>query len=139
MMDAVLRGLTWQSCLVYLDDVNIFSRGSVAQHVVQLAGAGLSLKASKCSFASEKLNYLGHELDGAGVRPMSSLVESVKNFPTPTDVTEVKRFVHMTGYYRRFVSDFAAKAAPITKLLRKGVVWRWGDSQKKAFECLKKA
>ncbi|KAE9290337.1 hypothetical protein PF008_g25635 [Phytophthora fragariae] len=70
---------------------------------------------------------------------MSSLVESVKNFPTPTDVTEVKRFVHMAGYYRRFVSDFAAKAAPITKLLRKGVVWRWGDSQKEAFECLKKA
>ncbi|KAE8968787.1 hypothetical protein PR001_g27690 [Phytophthora rubi] len=134
------------SCLVYLDDVIIFSRSSVAQHVVQLAavlerlaGAGLSLKASKCSFASEKLNYLGHELDGAGVRPMSSLVESVKNFPTPTDVTEVKRFVHMAGYYRRFVSDFAAKAAPMTKLLRKGVVWRWGDSQKEAFECLKKA
>ncbi|KAE9305076.1 hypothetical protein PR003_g21593 [Phytophthora rubi] len=146
MMDAVLRGLTCQSCLVYLDDVIIFSRGSVARHVVQLAavlerlaGAGLSLKASKCSFASEKLNYLGHELDGAGVRPMSSLVESVKNFPTPTDVTEVKRFVHMAGYYRRFVSDFAAKAAPMTKLLRKGVVWRWGDSQKEAFECLKKA
>ncbi|KAE9296025.1 hypothetical protein PR003_g23855 [Phytophthora rubi] len=121
-------------------------RWSVAQHVVQLAavlerlaGAGLSLKASKCSFASEKWNYLGHELDGAGVRPMSSLVESVKNFPTPTDVTEVKRFVHMAGYYRRFVSDFAAKAAPMTKLLRKGVVWRWGDSQKEAFECLKKA
>ncbi|KAE9347608.1 hypothetical protein PF008_g7738 [Phytophthora fragariae] len=70
---------------------------------------------------------------------MSSLVESVTNFPTPTDVTEVKRFVHMAGYYRRFVSDFAAKAAPRTKLLRKGVVWRWGDSQKEAFECLKKA
>ncbi|KAE9157619.1 hypothetical protein PF002_g33335 [Phytophthora fragariae] len=45
----------------------------------------------------------------------------------------------MAGYYRRFVSDFAAKAAPMTKLLRKGVVWRWGYSQKEAFECLKKA
>ncbi|GMF26487.1 unnamed protein product [Phytophthora fragariaefolia] len=87
MMDAVLRGLTWQSCLVYLDDVIVFSQGSVAQHVLQLAAvlerlssAGLSLKAR-----------------------------------------------------------FTTKSASLTKLLRKGVVWCWGDSQEAAFECLKRA
>ncbi|KAE8976626.1 hypothetical protein PR001_g25365, partial [Phytophthora rubi] len=146
MMDATLRGLTWQSCLVYLDDVIVFSKGGMERHVVELAAvverlanAGLSLKASKCSFATERLEYLGHELDADGVRLMPSLVHSVQEFPVPTDVTELKRFVHMAGYYRRFVPDFARKAAPMTKLLRKGVVWRWAEPQQHAFECLKEA
>ncbi|KAE9262713.1 hypothetical protein PR003_g33439, partial [Phytophthora rubi] len=146
MMDATLRGLTWQTCLVYLDDVIVFSKGDMGRHVVELAAvmerlanAGLSLKVSKCSFATERLEYLGHELDADGVRPMPSLVHSVQEFPVPTDVTELKRFVHMAGYYRRFVPDFARKAAPMTKLLRKGVVWRWAEPQQHAFECLKEA
>ncbi|KAE8968833.1 hypothetical protein PR002_g27624 [Phytophthora rubi] len=145
MMDAVLRGLTWQTCLVYLDDVIVFSRGGVGQHVVELAmvlerlsNAGLSLKAKKCSFATERLEYLGHELDEKGVRPMASLVESVVNFPVPKDAAAIKSFVHMAGYYRRFVPNFAEKAAPLTRLLRKGVEWSWGAPQQEAFECLKR-
>ncbi|KAE9292058.1 hypothetical protein PR003_g24861, partial [Phytophthora rubi] len=145
MMDAVLRGLTWQTCLVYLDDVIVFSRGGVGQHVVELAmvlerlsNAGLSLKAKKCSFATERLEYLGHELDEKGVRPMASLVESVVNFPVPKDAVAIKSFVHMAGYYRRFVPNFAEKAAPLTRLLRKGVEWSWGAPQQEAFECLKR-
>lgn len=68
---------------------------------------------------------------------MASLVESVKNFPTPTDAKEVKRFVHMAGYYRRFVPDFASHAAPLTKLLQKGVVWRWAGPQRETFDYLR--
>ncbi|OWY99560.1 RNA-directed DNA polymerase [Phytophthora megakarya] len=142
-MNAVLRGLTWQTCLVYLDDVIIFTKGDVAQHVVELATvlerlsqAGLSLKAKKCTFAATKPQYLGHELDAEG---MESLVRSVVEFPEPTDSAEVKRFVHMTGYYRRFAPDFASRASTMTKLLRKGVVWRWGQLQQAAFEDLKRA
>ncbi|KAE9066016.1 hypothetical protein PF010_g27976 [Phytophthora fragariae] len=145
MMDAVLRGLTWQTCLVYLDDVIVFSRGGVGQHVVELAmvlerlsNTGLSLKAKKCSFATERLEYLGHELDEKGVRPMASLVESVVNFPVPKDAAAIKSFVHMAGYYRRFVPNFAEKAAPLTRLLRKGVEWSWEAPQQEAFECLKR-
>ncbi|POM77926.1 LOW QUALITY PROTEIN: Hypothetical protein PHPALM_4615 [Phytophthora palmivora] len=137
-------GLTWQTCLVYLDDVIVFTKGSVARHVVELAmvlerlsQAGLSLKAKKCTFAAERLEYLGHELDRNGVRPMRSLVQSVENFPEPTDVVAVKRFVHMARYYRRFVPKFASRAAPLTKLLRKGVEWRWGVEQQTAFQELK--
>ncbi|KAE9178650.1 hypothetical protein PF002_g28021 [Phytophthora fragariae] len=145
MMDAVLRGLTWQTCLVYLDDVIVFSRGGVGQHVVELAmvlerlsNAGLSLKAKKCSFATERLEYLGHELDEKGVRPMASLVESVVNFPVPKDAAAIKSFVHMAGYYRRFAPNFAENAAPLTRLLHKGVEWSWGAPQQEAFECLKR-
>ncbi|KAG6612288.1 Gag-pol fusion protein [Phytophthora cinnamomi] len=146
MMNAMLLGLTWRSCLVYLDVVIVFSRGGVARHVVELAAAlerlakaGLSVKASKCTFAAERLEYLGNELDRDGVRPMSSLVQSVVDFPVPTNTKEIKRFVHMTGYYRRFVPEFASRASPMTKLLRKGVVWRWAAPQQAAFEDLKAA
>ncbi|KAE9070650.1 hypothetical protein PF010_g26181 [Phytophthora fragariae] len=144
MMDAVLRGLAWQCCLVYLDDVIIFTKGSVARHVVALASvlerlskAGLSLKAAKCSFATTRLEYLSHELDLDGIRPMESLVKSVREFPVPEDETALKRFVHLAGFYRRFIAGFGTKAAPLTGLLRKSSAWEWGEKQTAAFEGLK--
>ncbi|GMF47516.1 unnamed protein product [Phytophthora fragariaefolia] len=144
MMDAVIRGLTWKSCLVYLDDVIIFSGGEVSRHVVELAvvmdrlaAAGLSLKPKKCSFAMERLEYLGHELDAEGIRPLEKLVDSVRRFSVPRDPEEVRRFVHLAGYYRCFVPHFGTKAAPMTTLLRKKTDWCWGDKQQTAFEQLK--
>lgn len=145
MMDAVLRGLSWRCCLVYLDDVIIYTKGNMARHVVELAAvlerlskAGLSLKASKCSFGTTHLEYLGHELNADGVRPLDRLVTAVRDFTTPTDEASVKRFVHMAGFYRRFISGFGAKAAPLTKLLRKSSEWHWGNQQQQAFDQLKR-
>lgn len=144
MMDAVLRCLAWIRCLVYLDDVIVFSNGTVSRHIVELtvvldrlAQAGLSLKSKKCSFAMERLEYLGYELDAEGIRPMTTLVESVRKFPVPQDAVEVRRFVHLVGYYRRFVPNFGTKAAPMTKLLRNKVDWQWGPEQQAAFDQLK--
>ncbi|KAE9323043.1 hypothetical protein PF008_g17457 [Phytophthora fragariae] len=81
LMDCVLRGLTWICSLVYFDDVVIFTKGTVAQHVVELAvvlerlaEAGLSLKASKCSFATTKMGYLGHDLTPDGIQPTDRLI-----------------------------------------------------------------
>ncbi|KAJ8524652.1 hypothetical protein ON010_g16465 [Phytophthora cinnamomi] len=126
LMDCVLRGLTWVSCLVYLDDVIVFTKGSVARHVVELAvvlerlaEAGLSLKVSKCSFAATRMEYLGHELSPDGVRPLGRLVQAVQDFAVPSDADEVRRFVALAGYYRRFIRDFGARMTPLTRLLRK--------------------
>ncbi|KAE9032326.1 hypothetical protein PR003_g9548 [Phytophthora rubi] len=114
----------------------------MARHVVALASvlerlskAGLSLTASKCSFATTRLEYLGHELDSDGIRPMESLVKSVQEFPVSEDV---KRFVHLAGFYRRFIANFGTKAAPLTVLLRKSSKWEWGEKQQTAFEGLKR-
>ncbi|KAG4048636.1 hypothetical protein PC123_g16052 [Phytophthora cactorum] len=99
--------------------------GSVVHHVVGSAAmlvrqsqAGLSLKAN-------------------GVRPKTSLVNSVAKFPVPAEVKAVKRFVHLTCYYRQFVPEFESRAAPLTKLLRKGAEWHWGEDQHTAFEDMK--
>ncbi|POM70943.1 Gag-pol fusion protein, partial [Phytophthora palmivora] len=140
LMDRVLRGLTWVCCLVYSDDVIIFTKGSVAQHVVELAivlerlsEAGLSLKVSKCSFATTRMEYLGHDLTPEGIKPTERLVQAIVDFPTPTDDTQVRRFVALAGYYRRFVPEFGTRMAPLTSLLRKSTKWDWGAAQEEAF------
>ncbi|KAE8952264.1 hypothetical protein PR001_g33372 [Phytophthora rubi] len=109
-MNSVLRGLTWTTCLDYLDDIVIYTKGGIEQHVIELAcvlerlaAAGLTLKLKKCVFATERMEYLGHELSSEGVRPLERLISAVRDFPQPQDAVEVKRFVHLAGYYRRFI------------------------------------
>ncbi|KAJ0391766.1 hypothetical protein P43SY_010693 [Pythium insidiosum] len=145
LMDCVLRGLLWVCCLVYLDDIVVFTKGSMERHVVELATVlarledhGLSIKAKKCTFAATRLEYLGHELTPEGVRPLSRLTDAVEAYPEPTDATSVKRFVHLAGYYRRFIENFGTKMAPLTRLLRKDAMWEWGEAQRHAFANVKR-
>jgi hypothetical protein len=144
MMNGVLRWLTWTTCLVYLDDIIVFTRGGIERHVVELASvldrlatAGLTLKLKKCMFATTSMEYLGHELSCKSVRPVQRLVTAVREFPRPRDPTEVKRFVHLAGYYRKFVEAFGSIMALQTMLLRKDVEWRWTEEQEFAFERVK--
>lgn len=78
-----------------------------------------------------------HDLSPEGVGPMNSLVTSVKKFVRPEEASAVKRFVHMAGYYRRFVPNFGSLMAPLTRLLRKSEAWKWTDEQESAFEHVK--
>ncbi|OWZ06759.1 Gag-pol fusion protein [Phytophthora megakarya] len=144
MMNSVLRGLTWSTCLVYLDDIIVFTRGGIERHVLELAvvlerlsAAGLTLKLKKCVFATKSLEYLGHELGCDGVRPLERLATAVRDFPRPTNTKEVKRFVHLAGYYRRFIQNFGSLMAPMTKLLRKSTEWEWAADQEAAFTKVK--
>jgi hypothetical protein len=146
MMNGVLRGLTWTTCLVYLDDIVVFTRGGLERHLVQLAtvlqrlaDAGLTLKLKKCVFATRQMEYLGHELSSDGVRPVQRLITAVTEFQRPADPVEVKRFVHLAGYYRKFIEAFRSIVAPMTKLLKKGVDWEWTEAQEFAFERVKAA
>ncbi|KAJ0391696.1 hypothetical protein P43SY_010532 [Pythium insidiosum] len=145
LMDCVLRGLSWICCLVYLDDIIVYSRGPVERHLVKLAAvlarledAGLTIKLKKCVFAAPKIEYLGHELSEEGVRPTDRLLRAIRDAPVPTDATEVRRFVHLAGYYRRFIPEFGRKAEPLTRLLRKNEAWQWGPEQDGAVGQLKK-
>jgi len=146
MMNSVLRGLTWTTCLVYLDDIVVYTRGGIERHILELAcvlerlsAAGLTLNLKKCVFATRSMEYLGHELSSAGVRPLDRLITAVRDFPRPMDAVEVKRFVHLAGYYRRFVEGFGAMMAPLTKLLRKSTPWEWTEAQEGAVERVKMA
>ncbi|KAE8888935.1 hypothetical protein PF005_g25036 [Phytophthora fragariae] len=146
MMNGVLRGFTWSTCLVYLDDIVVYTRGGIERHVVALAtvlerlsAAGLTLKLKKCVFAATSMEYLGHELSSEGVRPVERLVTAVREFPRPRDPVEVKRFVHLAGYYRKFIAAFGSIMAPLTRLLKKSSEWEWTEEQEFAFERVKAA
>lgn len=130
MMNSVLRGLTWLTCLVYLDGSVVFTRGGIERHVVEvacvlerLAAAGLALKLKKCMFATMKMEYLGHELRFDGVRLLKRLVTAVQDFPRPVDAIKVKPFVHLARCYRRFIEGFGSLMAPMMKLLRTDAAW----------------
>ncbi|OWZ09635.1 Retrovirus Polyprotein [Phytophthora megakarya] len=140
----LLRGLTWLTCLVYLDDIVIFTKGGVERHVIELAGvferlraAGLSLKLKKCTFMTTSMEYLGHHLSNHGVQPAERLVESVRELPRTVDTAEVKRFVHLAGHYRKFMAAFGSIVGPMTRLLKKDVEWEWCEAQEFAFKRVK--
>ena len=139
MMDTVLSGLKWQSCLVYLDDVVVFST-TFEQHLQRLRAvldalrtAGLSLKPEKCHFGYEELKFLGHVVSSDGIRPDPDKTRAVAAFPTPATKQDVRRFLGLCAYYRRFVPNFSKIAEPLHHLTRDNVAFVWDTKQRQAF------
>eukprot|EP00794_Sanderia_malayensis_P003906 gene3906-biopygen3342 len=122
LMDLVLSGLHWTHCLVYLDDVIVFAP-TVEEHLKRLdvvldriEKAGLTLKPAKCQWLRRSVKFLGHIVSEEGVTVDPAKVSSVKNFPIPQNKTDVRSFLGLTGYYRRFIADYASRSKPLFKL-----------------------
>ena len=132
LMQSVLAGLGQGRgenpyCLVYLDDVIIFSR-TLEEHITHLQRvlgrirqAGLKLKPQKCNFVQEQVLCLGHVVSRRGIAPDPSKVEAVKRWPRPRDVPGVRAFLGFASYYRKFVPGFSKIAGPLHALTRQGV------------------
>ena len=86
----------------------------------------------------DSVSFLGHVISEEGISVDPRKIQAVKDWPIPKNVREIKSFVGLAGYYRRFVQDFSRIAAPLTKLTRKGVKYVWTEDCTKAFEELKK-
>ncbi len=125
LMSVVLEGLLPLRCLVYLDDVLVIGR-SFEQHLENLesvlkaiSDAGLKLKLAKCQFAQSTVDFLGFTISDSGLAPDPKKVEAISRYPTPTDLTELRRFLGMASYYRRFISGFSDIATPLNVSRRK--------------------
>ena len=145
LMDVVMSGLHLDVCLVYLDDIILFSR-TVDEHLerlVRLLGrlrsAGLKLKPEKCSLMQKSVSFLGHVVSGEGIATDPKKIETVTEWPVPASVKDVRSFLGLTGYYRRFVKGYASIAAPLHALTKKGQVFEWNEETQKAFETLREA
>ena len=144
-MQTVLSGLEWQNCFVYIDDILIASRTfeehlqHLAEVISRLRKAGLRLKPKKCRFLCEEVCYLGYIISARGVSPDPGKIDKVKCFPVPRDVTQVRQFLGLASYYRRFVPQFAKIAAPIHGLLKKENASAWTPECEAAFKKLKEA
>ena len=125
-MDRFLAGLHWETCLFYLDDIIVFS-STWEEHLARLREvferlrqAKLKLGAAKCTFATKEVSYLGHRVTEEGLLPDPSLLAAIRDIPPPTTATEVRSFLGLAGYYRRYVKGFAAIAAPLFALNQEG-------------------
>ena len=143
LMERVLRGLQWEECLIFLDDVVVFGRDfretvERLEHVLsRLKEAGLTLKPSKCIFFQREVAYLGHIVGMHGVKCDPAKIVAVREWPVPRTLTQVRAFLGLASYYRRFVRGFSTIASPLTALTEKGKPFEWSEACDVAFEKLK--
>lgn len=142
LMQKVLAGLD-SFCRPYLDDVVIYSR-SEKDHFKHLGivfdrikNAGLKLKKSKCEFFAKRMNYLGHLVTPDGILPDPEKVRVMTELAPPTCVREVRGFIGMASYYRKFLDSFSEIALPLTRLTRKHARFHWDAECQAAFDHLK--
>ena len=142
-MDKVLSGLQGIELFVYMDDIVIYAE-SLEDHsrklkklFGRLKTAGLTLQPDKCLFLKKEVVYLDHIISEQGVRPDPKKTQAVSDFPRPLNAKNIKQFLGLAGYYRRFIPDFAKIARPLHYLLQKEIKFMWGEAQENAFITLK--
>jgi len=144
LMTLVLKGLQFKICLCYLDDIIVFAN-SFEEHLrrleevfMRIESAGLKLKPTKCELFKKETTYLGHVVGEDGVKTDPKKIEKVDNWPVPETPTEVKSFLGLASYYRRFVPGFASIAKPLYQLTENNLKsFEWTASCEEAFEQLK--
>ena len=129
LVNKVLEGLSF--AMTYLDDIIIFSDNELdhLEHLEivfdRLKEAGLKMKCPKCDFFKREIHYLRHLISADGIRPLPNKLDSIKHMPAPKDAKEIKQFLSLTGYYRKFVPRFAAISRPLTTLTKKDQKLKW--------------
>lgn len=154
LMEECLGELNMKICVIYLDDLIIFS-DSFEQHLerldtvlTRLRQCNLKLSAEKCYFLQERVKFLGHTVSSQGIETDPDKIEKIKNWPRPTNADELRSYVAFTGYYRRFVKDFSKITKPLTDLLpptttkknakmKKTKEWKWDGECEYTFNRLK--
>lgn len=144
-MNSTLAPLLRKCVIVFFDDILIYSK-SYEEHLIHLQEV-LSLlakdqwhvKLSKCKFAQRKIGYLGHVISEEGVATDDAKIQAIVSWPTPQNVKELRSFLGLAGYYRKFVRHFAVLAKSLTELLKKNVLYVWTSDHELAFSALKQA
>ena len=141
-MDITLTGLIGAKLFVFLDDIVIFAdileehEKNLNNSMQRLRKANLHLQGDKCEFLRPEIGYSGHIIDKNGVRPDPKKIIAVKEFPVPKTQKNVKQFLGLAGYYRRFIEGFSKIANPFNQLLKKDTTFIWTDKRQIAFDIL---
>ncbi|KAK9118716.1 hypothetical protein Scep_016809 [Stephania cephalantha] len=143
LMHRVLRDYLDRFVIVFIDDILIYSKtredhkGHLRTVLQTLREHRLYAKFSKCEFWLTEVGFLGHIVGASGVSVDPAKIRAVIDWPTPTSVTDIRSFLGLAGYYRRFVQGFSEIAAPMTQLTKKEVKFQWNHSCEQAFQTLK--
>ncbi|EIE84465.1 hypothetical protein RO3G_09175 [Rhizopus delemar RA 99-880] len=149
MMNSILADYIDKFVMVYLDDILIFSTGDEEQHkkhvrlvLKKLDEAKLIINKKKCRFNRKELTFLGFNISAEGIKPAPEKVKAVFDWPTPTNVQQVRQFIGLAQHYRRFISGFAGIAAPLTNLTKgsgpKRRAITWTEDCQKSFDLIKR-
>ena len=145
LMNEILHPYLDQFVVVYLDDIVVYS-STLQEHVEHLKKVfkvlrenQLYVKREKCEFAQPKIHFLGHVISQGELRMDEAKVKAIQDWEAPTKMTELRSFLGLANYYRRFISGYSAIAAPLTELLKKNRPWLWSEECEEAFEGLKAA
>ncbi|GJW58720.1 putative reverse transcriptase domain-containing protein [Tanacetum coccineum] len=143
LMNRVCKPYLDKFVIVFIDDILIYSRNEEehASHLriilELLRKEKLYAKFSKCDFWIHIVQFLGHLINNQGLHVDPAKIEAVKNWTSPATPTEVRQFLGLAGYYRRFIEGFSKIAKPLTKLTQKNKSYIWGEEQESAFQLLK--
>eukprot|EP00253_Pinus_taeda_P020616 PITA_20616 len=143
LMNIIFHQYLDRFVLIFIDDILVYSR-TVEEHqehlrkVLQtLREHQLYAKFSKCDFFKEEIQYLGHVISKEGIAVDPEKIKAIMDWPVPKDVADIRSFMGLAGYYRRFVEGFSRVAFPITSLQKKGKAFQWTPNCQKSFEQLK--
>jgi hypothetical protein len=130
---------------LFVDDLNVHSE-SWEDHLRHLEAVlsklrevNLKLNPGKCCFVARSITFLGHVVSERGAKPDPGKIDAVVHFPEPRTVIDVRSFLGLTGYYRKYVQGYSRLASPLFDLMRKDVVFVWSQDCQRAFDILKKA
>ncbi|GJU51961.1 transposon ty3-G gag-pol polyprotein [Tanacetum coccineum] len=144
LMNDVFKAYLRKFTLVFFDDILIYSK-SLPEHVQHLTmilqtmrNNQLFAKKSKCVFGTSHVEYLGHVISAQGVATDSSKIMAMQEWTVPTNIKQLRGFLGLTGYYRKFIKDFASLSRPLTQLLKKNS-YKWSDEAQVSFLALKEA
>ncbi|GJU85879.1 putative reverse transcriptase domain-containing protein [Tanacetum coccineum] len=143
LMNRVCKPYLDKFVIVFIDDILIYSRNKEEHEehlkliLELLKKEELYAKFSKCEFWIPKVQFLGHVIDSKGIHVDPAKIESIKDWASPKSATEIRQFLGLAGYYRRFIEGFSKIAKPMTKLTQKNVKFDWGEKEEAAFQLIK--
>ncbi|MCG8032791.1 MAG: retroviral-like aspartic protease family protein, partial [Candidatus Thiodiazotropha taylori] len=144
-MELALQGLQWVTCLIYIDDIIVFGKDidqhmkRVEQVLHRIRQAGLKLKPEKSHLLQTEVTFLGHVVSSEGVKPCPTNITKIIDWPKPKNAKQIRQFVAMGSYYRRYIQGFASMVRPMVDLTKKGKKFIWDEACDTAFTRLKKA
>ncbi|GJS05612.1 putative reverse transcriptase domain-containing protein [Tanacetum coccineum] len=143
LMNRVCKPYLDKFVIVFIDDILIYSKDEREheEHLKTilelLKEEKLYAKFSKCEFWIPKVQFLGHVIDSRGIHVDPAKIESIKDWASPRTPTEIRQFLGLAGYYRRFIEGFSKIAKSMTKLTQKGIKFDWGEKEENAFQLIK--
>ena len=143
IMQYVLQDLNWRICVNYIDDIIVYSK-TLEDHLMHLKiifdrlnQHNLKLNPKKCNFAKTKIDFLGHTISADGIRPNNDKVKVIQQHPTPKTKKQLKSFLGLVNYYRKYIPNVSRITEPLNRLLRKNVNFEWCNKCSESFDKLK--